>query len=131
MKRTTAFVSLCLVAVILLTACGGGSSVTRLNGRWGLTSMTMDGQDYIAMIEELSPGTKVADIIYMEFLSDGRVSIAMAGNISTGTYKLANNELTIEVDGEAEFVGEVSGNAFSASRTEGGVTTSMTFTKIV
>ena len=129
MKKVATLVSLVLLVTILLTACGSGSA--SMTGKWGLTKMEIDGEDYLAMLKEMDSSINVQDEMYFEFTADGKVSMAMGADedLETGTYTLSGNKLTINADGE-KIDCVLSGDTFTMSHTEDGSTMSMAYTKI-
>jgi len=134
MKKIAVLVSLCLLSMILLTACGGGggngggSSDVSMEGKWALSAMEIGGEDYLAMLTELDPEMNFADEMYLEFSADDKVTMVMSGETEEGTYTLDGTKLTIDIEGEA-IEATLNGNTFTMTEGEGDEAMSMSYTK--
>ena len=135
MKTTALVLMLCFALALSLTACGDGASGgasgnVSMEGKWAISAMLIEGEDYLAMMTEML-GVQMEDIeglIFCEFTEGDEVKMVMDGEEGTGTYKLDGNTLTITLDGE-ELSATVNGNSFTITDDADGMESSMTFTK--
>ena len=113
---------LCLGLMLAMTACG---SAVEIEGKWVLSKMEADGQDFLAMLAEAyGSDFNAEEYMYFEFAKDGKVTLVSDGDTESGTYKQADKMLTITLSGTSRET-MVNGNTFSLSM-DG---MSMTFTK--
>jgi len=125
-------VVLCAALVLALSAfalvgcdaigIGGGSG---LEGRYVLTSLTIDGEDQLEILEEL--GMDFSNV-YLEFTGDGNFSMVFdamgVDETTTGTYELDGNNISMTSEGET-LEGQLDGDVITISDEE----STMTFEK--
>ena len=130
MRSAVLAMVLCLSLVLVLSACGAGGA--SMEGKWVITAMTVGGEDYLSMFNELAASmgeeSNIGDIMFCEFTKDGSFKMSMYEDEESGTYKLNGNKLTMTVDGEA-LEGTVNGNSFTITDNSDGEESLMTFTK--
>jgi hypothetical protein len=86
--RVVALISTVLLLVLLVTACGGGSSIV---GKW---------QD--------------PDGVNIEFTSDGKLILSFMGESLEGTYSVSGNKVSVNLMGEtSESEFKVSGDTLT------------------
>ena len=116
-KRAVAIAGLCLLFVLLLAACGGTVS---MEGKWGLSSMNVNGSDYLATLQAMGADMSVRENMYFEFAKDGTVKIGTGfGDPLNGTYKLKGNKLSIVNEQDQTLEAVVEGDSFTVVQQEG------------
>ena len=125
MNRALALL-LALVFAVALVGCGGGSVKT---GKYTLDSMTMDGQDYLAMLKSLAAlaGQDLGEIGYLDIKDDKNAELVMQGE---KTEKLTYDDkyfTDVETGQKIEY--KVSGNTISFSYSQDGHSVDMKFKK--
>ena len=126
MKKSIALVLMLLLFSTLLVSCGGSTS---MGGRWELTEMIVDGQDYLALMKELAPDTDISAEMYFVFTDDGKMTTAMGEEVD-GTYNVSGSKLSMSAEGESESLeATLKGNTFVIESDEEGMVGTMTYTK--
>ncbi len=121
MKNTTKILALLLVVVMAMAIVACGSKGREAAGKYTLTKMEEDGEDYTAMLGLLGMDAKD---LYIELKDDGTFVMSIMDKTQEGTGEPSSNGVMLTAEGESHEV-PLNGNVL---RIEEG-TSVMEFTK--
>ena len=116
---------LSFVLMLSLVACGGGGVKT---GKYALKSMTMDGQDYLAMLQGLAAltGQELGDLGSLEIKDDkNAVMVSADGETTQLTY---DDKYFMSADGQ-KMEYKASGSSITFTYSQEGHSVEMVFKK--
>jgi len=133
MRRGLATILVILLSMSMLAGCGGnGGTSSTPEGKYIATAFEVDGQDMLALYEELSAmmGEEAPPFeMYLELLAEGKCQIVFAGeDPEEATYTIDGKTITIESYGE-ELAGTIDGKKITLESEMEGSTMKMVFEK--
>ncbi|MBR5658627.1 MAG: hypothetical protein IKX10_04445 [Lachnospiraceae bacterium] len=125
MKRVLAIV-LALCFAMALVGCGGGGVKP---GKYSLSTMTMDGQDYLAILKAAAAlsGQELGEIGYLDIKDDKNAELIMQGQ--TKEVLTYDNKYFYDAQTNQKIEYKASGSTITFSYSESGHSIEMKFKK--
>jgi hypothetical protein len=102
MKKALVLLSVLVLAlsVFALAGCGGDDNGAELSGRYTLSSLVIDGQDQVPMLEA---GGMSFENVYIEFTPDGNFTMVLdamgMSESTTGSYTVEGSTINMSAGG--------------------------------
>jgi hypothetical protein len=112
MKKATALLLLLMLGLTLLAGCGGND--TTLTGKYKLTSMELDGEDFLADLDEY--GWEASDLYQLEFLSGGKCKVMSYGEEESVTFKVSGKTVKLDFGEGDVWDGTIDGDKLNFSQ---------------